>query len=219
MVDTPTEVGHSATSDSAASPGRQRRLQWGLRSLCLLVVAVAVWTADFVNRKENAALRARVAVVSPLARELLIDDPKQVAVVRLEPMWWEDNQWDVYLPDGEYRLCVATHRVADNGLAPIVANMRLGSGRHLLSLEQQEQNDEWHISASSDGAKLVSVNEPKAWGPGDITTGGADFDRSTQLDPAKPIVLFRSQFPRGDSFSVRLAPTDGVLFWIERVAP
>ena len=43
------------------------RPQIGLRSLCLLLVAIAVWMTYFVNRRQNAILLARIAVMAPLA--------------------------------------------------------------------------------------------------------------------------------------------------------
>lgn len=135
MSDLPPDPNELPISHPAVNRTGRQRWQIGLQTLCLLVVAVAVWTTFFVNRRQNALLQAKIAVMRPLARDLVIDDLKQIAVVKLNELWMGDHRWDIYLPDGKYRLCMATHEVARTGLAPIVQSNLVGGGRHQIALE------------------------------------------------------------------------------------
>src|SRR4051812_6583864 len=94
------------------------RWQFGLRSLILMTAALAAWLTVFVNRRFNETLESRIQVMRPLAHVLEIDDPSKVAIVRLEEYWYDDHRWEVYLPAGQYQVCLATREIDNNGLAP-----------------------------------------------------------------------------------------------------
>ncbi len=117
MPDIPHQPSEPGDSQPATKGPRRQRWQVGLRTLILLVAAIAVWTTYFLNRHQNAALEARIKTMLPLAHELIADDPKKVAVVKLEENWFDENRWDIFLPDGEYRLCLAMRGIESDGLA------------------------------------------------------------------------------------------------------
>jgi hypothetical protein len=205
----------------ASKPPGRRRWQVGLRSLFLLMAAIAVWMAYFVNRRHNAALEARIKTLVPLAHELIIDDPKKIAVVRMEEYWYDENRWDLYLPEGRYRLCIATRGVDDQGFAPVVKTAPIEAGRHQLALEQRQGKDAWRVITLWDGKELMAVEEPKDWDPGLGAMSSADYALSQQLPPDQPVVLFRRRFSRRDGKGVTTSstgPTEGILLWIERTA-
>ena len=129
-----------------------------------------------------------------LARELVVDDETKAAIVKLEELWMDDNRWDVYLPPGQFRLCVATRAIGDDGLAPVVASRPVGPGRHTIGLTLRKEKAGWSVEASCDGAKPVTAEEPLAWNAdkGSTTIGG--FSESTTLPATVPIILHRCTF-------------------------
>ena len=221
MSEMPLPVNERDESLPPAKQAHRVRWQLGVRTLLLLMAAIAVWMAYFVNRRHNAALAARIKAMVPLAHELVIEDAKKIAVVKLEEYWMDENRWELYLPEGQYRLCVATHGIDSNGLAPVVKSTPIEAGRHLLALEQRRDNDVWRITAVWDGRERIAVEEPKAWNPGTGSEGGGQYSLSEQLPPDQPAVLFRRRFLHADGkgrMMTPLGPTEGLLLWIERTA-
>lgn len=124
-------------------PARAGRSHWqlGLRGMILFTAVCAVWMTVLLNRRHNALLEARIATMRPLARELVVEDPAKVAVVKLDELWDDDHRWDLYLPPGRYRLCLATRQIVDQGLAPVVASQPIGPGRHLIGLALRKKKN------------------------------------------------------------------------------
>lgn len=209
----------NAPQDESAVSNRPVRNRWqiGLQTLCLLVVAVGVWTNFAVNRSRNAELEARIAVMRPLARELTIEDPGKIAIIKLDELWMGDNQWDLYLPEGRYRLCMATHDIKQSGLAPVVKSARIGPGRHHIELAQQEIKAGWQVVARWDGVGEISTDELKAWDTGSSSTSEGGYTTSTQLPADQLVTLLRLQFiVQGTRTTTSSASADGILLWIER---
>ncbi|MHC5540008.1 hypothetical protein ACYOEI_17455 [Singulisphaera rosea] len=199
---------------------RPRRAGWkvNLRTLFLLVAAIAVWMTVVINRRHNETLEARIAVMRPMVRELEIDDPAKIALVSLEPRWYDDHQWEVYLPDGSYRVALATRGVGEEGLAPVKASAKIGPGRHRISLELKESKVKaaWVVDADWDGVEQLTAEEPKEWNSDRGSSGGGD----DSLEGARLAVLFRRRFVhhKGDGvWSTPEGPSEGILLWIERI--
>lgn len=204
-------------------PPTKRRglLQLRLRTLFLLTAAVGVWVAVFSHRQRNQFLNQRIAAMRPVARELMVLDPSQIAVVNKEQLWYDENRWEVYLPEGtNYRICLATREIDQQGLAPVVTSAPLAAGKHLLELHQERRDEDWTLRLTGDDANLLAVDEPKAWNPGHGSSGGAAFSQSTQMPADQPAVLFRRRFSQstgtGGSSQTPTGPTDGILIWTER---
>ncbi len=130
MSDGSCEMDEPDGGTPAMGPPGRRRWQVGLRTLFLLMAAIAVWMGYSVNLRDNAALRARIEAMIPIAHELVIDDDAKIAVVKMEPYWYDENRWEIHLPDGSYRLCIATRGVDENGFAPVKKSAAIGAGRH-----------------------------------------------------------------------------------------
>jgi hypothetical protein len=104
----------SDDSEQSAKPARgasRARWQMGIRTLILSTALVAVWMSVHLDRGRIAALESRIAAMRPMARELIVDDPTRIAVVRKDELWYDDNRWEISLPEGEYRVGVATRDV------------------------------------------------------------------------------------------------------------
>jgi hypothetical protein len=202
-------------------PGR-RRWQVGLRTLFLLMAAIAVWMAYFINRRHNAALAARIEAMVPLAHELIVDDPKKIAVVKREEHWYGENQWEIYLPEGRYRLCLATRGIGNDGLANVMKSAPIAAGRHQLDLEQRRDKEVLRVRLLWDGTELIATEEPTSdRAVGSYTTTGVQSSITEQLSPDQPAILLRRRFMRQDRQNPMATPGetfDGVLVWIERTA-
>ena len=205
-------------SDPIVTRPRPKGLQFGLRTLFMLMAAIAVWTTYFSNRHHIAVLEAGITAMRPLAHELIVNDADKIAVVKLAELWYDENRWEISLPDGVYRLCLATREIDTDGLAPVVKSEPLAAGRHSLQLEQQEVNAGWRVTVAGDGKTLLAVEEPKPWYPGSGSTGGGLHSESAQLTPDQSVVLFRRRFTRPDGagqVKSPSGPTEGILLWIE----
>jgi hypothetical protein len=182
---------------------------------------MAVWLAFFVNRNFNARLATRIESMRHLAHVLESDDPSKVAIVRLEEYWYDDHSWDLYLPEGRYQVCMATHEIDTNGLAPVVKRSPILAGRHQLSLEQERKDEVWRVTIGWDGKELLAVEEPKEWDAARGSSGGSEVGESEQRPANQPIVVFRRRFLKDigkGQYTTPTGPTEGILLWIEKVA-
>lgn len=205
-------------SDAETTPRRRKVWQFGTQTLLLLVALVAVWFTVWTNLRRIQVLEARIEATIPLARELVIDDPLQFAVVKKDERWYDENQWVIHVPPGRFRLCVATHEVDGQGLAPVARSVPVPEGRHEVSLEQRPGESSWRIAVTLDGAEAMSVEEPKAWDPGVSSIGGGRHERSSQYAVSRPLGLFRRRFSQPDAkgtFTTPTGPANGILLWIE----
>jgi hypothetical protein len=209
------------TTSCPPSPARRARWQVGLRTMALLLAAIAVWMTYFINRRRNPELEARIAVMRPLAHELVVDDASKIAAVKLEELWFDDNAWDVHLPNRDYRLCVATRGIDENGMPSVLKSVRLKPGRHRLAVAVKKEKSSWRIAVDWDGGNVIDVAEPLDWNPDVGSSGGGVFSTSTQFDDRSAAVFFRRRFMRKDDRGSHSAdgPTEGVMLWIERAAP
>jgi hypothetical protein len=172
-------------------PDRAPRSRWqvGLRGLMLFTAAFAVWTTYLLNRHHNASLAARIPAMRPFAHELVVADETKAAVVKLEELWPDDDRWDVYLPPGQYRLCLATRGIGYNGVPPAETSQPIQPGRHTIELAIRKTKSGWRVEASSDGARLLTVDETPEWNPIKTFSADGDFSKSTTLPAGELIVL------------------------------
>ncbi len=141
--------------------------------------------------------------------------------MKREELWFDENQWELYLPPGAYRLCMATRQIDNHGLAPVVKSVPFFAGRHRLALEQRDLKSGWRVVVTCDGAERIVAEEPKGWDEGSGSTGGGEFSTNAQLPADQPVVLFRRRFSKrvpgqaGSSSQTPNGPTEGLMLWIE----
>lgn len=217
MRENPCDPGKLTDENPPVVSFEPKRFQIGLKTLCLFVVAVALWTSYFVNHRQNRELESKIAVMALLVRELVVDDPSQIAIVRLED-WMEQEQWDVYLPEGKYQLWMATRDIGPTGLAPKGKSALIEAGTHHITLERRETKTGWRMTVRWDGDGQFSIEEPKDWYTGSASgMVGANYDKSTQLTAKQPVRLRGNRFiPPGRS-TVPDGPVDGLVLWLEPV--
>jgi hypothetical protein len=153
----------------------------------LLTAAIAVWLTYWVNRQHNASLAARIPAMRPLAHELVVADETKAAVVKLEELWPDDDRWDVYLPAGEYRLCLSTRGIGYDGAPPPETSQPVGPGFHTIALAVRKEASGPGVEVLCDGARLLTADETPGWKPD--KTFWMDFSRSTTLPADDLIVL------------------------------
>jgi hypothetical protein len=208
-------------------PPRRSRWQIGLRTFSLFIVAIAVWMTDIANRRENERIEAGIETMLPIARELAITDPTQITAVKRQESWYDENIWDLHLPKGQFRLCLATREIAPSSsvLPPVVRSRPLSPGKHTVALELDKTDDLWRVSVSIDQDESLEVEEPKEWNEGVGSSGGSQISESRPFPPDKPVVLFHRRFSRQTKNSssglqtsrTPSGPSEGLMIWIEPV--
>lgn len=203
--------------ETTPEPARVRRgrFQVGLRVLFWLTAAFAVGITVFINHRENQRLTAKIESLRSLARELVVDDPAQYAVVKLHDTWSDENRWDVHLPPGRYRVCFASRGVDVNGLPEAFRSAPIEAGRHRLGMDLETVKSGTRIRITRDGGPCLTIDETGDW----AGTGGwgsvGDFSTSQQLPASPSLVLLRRR--NSHQYGVPTGPEPGLLLWIERV--
>ena len=208
-----------AAVDASAVATRPRTwLQFGLRGMLLLTALVAVWGTHFLNMRSTEQLKARVAVMRHMAAELTVDDPSRITVVKLPPLWYDEQKWDVFLPADGYRLCLATEEVDEKGFAPVDQAVSLPEGRVRLELVQNRNDRGWRVTILQDDREAMAVDKPTRWDAGVGSSGGGHFDRQQELAADEQVVLMRRRFTikSTNNYETPPGPTAGVLLWIEK---
>jgi hypothetical protein len=219
MSDTPHPPVEPTNPADAAPRHDPKRWQIRLQTLLLVTAAIAVWMMAFLNDRENRVLRARIDATSPVAHELIIDDPGQIAVVKLDEWWNFEHEWDISLPDGRYRLCLATRGIAFQGLAPVASSKPISAGRHRVRLHAPLDEKTQTVTADWDGKAPLSVEAPRYSRDGSTWTEEQPFTVSEQVPAGEPVVLLRRRITQLSGTGTSPAseePTEGILLWIER---
>ncbi len=211
-----------AKVEDVAQRKRRFALRWSLQTLFLVTAVVAVWVAVFHYRQQNTRLEREVASIRQMAREFVVEDEEQIAIVMLPQTWFDESRWKIHLPKGDYVMRLATRQVSEKGLAPVLDETPISPGRHEIELLHSDQRDCREITVTFDGQSLIEVVERPDWFPGHGSVGGSEIGACEQLSPGKPVVLFRRRFTRpsktGQSPTPK-GPTEGLMLWIEPVEP
>jgi hypothetical protein len=163
----------------------------------------------------------------PLARELVVKDQNKIAVVKCEETWYDENEWEVYLPSDGYQLSLATQEIDQNNTTTPAPSksVPLPAGRFRLALTQESHNGGWQVRVTKDGEELIAVDEPLAWYPSAGSVGGGNYTTSQQFKPTEDVLLFHRRFSKivqtgtnTTTSQTPKTPSEGVALWIEPVA-
>ncbi len=193
-------------------------LQWNLRTMFSLTAVMAVWIAYSCLLLQNARLQQEITLMQEWDGELLIKDTEQIAVVRLPETWNDENRWDIHLPEGEYVMRLATREIGEQGLAPVVEETVVNSGKHRIELLQSDEGEYRRIAVMVNDRSLIKTAEAS-----DKKTVGssvlAGLSTCTQFPPQEPVVLYRRRFIPGMGVNMVGYIGNGLLLWIERIEP
>jgi hypothetical protein len=203
------------------TPPAERRWQLSLQTTCLMVLATAAGITVAINHREIPILKSRIESARALVRELDVTNPKAYHAVKLNQLWNDDERWEVYVPDGERRLYLATHEIKGAKTPPPVKSLPLRQGRHQFSLKTTRDAEGWRISVEVDDGSVIEANEPKSWNAGIGTSGGGEIANSTEFAPHKPLILFQQLMLVPDGAQSWTTPRsgNGIQLWIDRDQP
>ena len=227
------DVGASDTSElQEARPRRRRfRLQWSLQTLLLLTAAVAVWVAYVRLRQQIPRLEQEIDSLGQMARELIVEDEEQIAVVMLPPMWYGESRWEIYLPEGEYVMRLGTRQIDDQltslvlgpdkeRFPPAVGETPIGAGHHRIELMRSEEWRGREITVLLDDRPVIEAEEEPDWNTGGTSTGASEIGDCVQRPAHEPLVLYRRRFylrQKGGQYVAPKGPAKGLMLWIEPV--
>lgn len=198
-------------------------MQWNIATLLLLTAVVGVWTSYVHMTSEQERMDAELDSLLQLARELVIDDPSQYAIVERHEEWNAEDVWEVHLPEGNgYVLKLATRGIAmkvrvrgipRDDFPETFQAAELTPGKHVISLEKTFDGEGLSARVIVDGTRAVEAHESDDWKPQGGYSSDGNHIRSTQSSPDQPLELIRIRF---HNQSPGVSKFNGVLLWIER---
>jgi hypothetical protein len=210
------------SQDPQVMPGLgvlRRRWQWSLRTLLLLTAAIAGWTAYVQVGRQSEVLRQEIDRMEAVARKLVVNDPRQFAVVEQPQVWRNDDRWHVFLPPGgAYRLKLATREVDMANFPEAPWQHSLEPGRHEIAFRLDIESS--RLAVDIDGEQVIEASEGGGWNASAWSGHGGYYERVQQMPVSEPLLLVRRRFNipsvGGGSQSAPPGPVDGILLWIER---
>jgi hypothetical protein len=137
----------------------RRNFRFGLRSLLLLFAAIGSWLVYAKHRETYVALDKEVAVMKRLLGEVSVTDDTQFAIAAEPAIWNDERVWNVYLPEGTFRICLAFQAVNDTSFPVHEHRARINSGHHRIVVRRDQKGT---VSVLIDGDEVMTdVGEPK----------------------------------------------------------
>lgn len=200
-------------SEIPAEPIPKRHGFLKLQNALWLIAVIAVWYSLYLKNHDVKRLKSRIALLQPLARELVVDDPTKFAVVFRQPSWMDENQWEIHVPPGAFNLCLATHDVVfDQIPEKLEKSAPLEPGRHLIKLDHVKTPTGWRLSLMCDGTEILTANETAEWYGTGSSQGGSLHSSSQQVAADQPVTLFHRQYVPDYR---NTATGNGIVLWIE----
>jgi len=219
-------------------PGR-RRLRFGLRTILLLVVIIALAVAQItaIRRVQQVtAINLRLAQENKKLRVeagyLEVEDPSKVAVLQLPQLDELTWRWKVYLPNGRW---LAKHRLREipvkgGGTIRDSGSAALDGGREVLvaASVRRGANGEWQfIMQVGESSSRNSLGDNHGLVPAAGHSGRHSSSpgrgKVATFEPTETIELLRLRTddvvetsPSSSTTKETKEPTDGILIWLER---
>ena len=138
--------------------------RFSLTTFLLFVAAISVWVACYVLGQQVADLKTKLRPLQVVSNSLIVDDPAQIAVVRVDVSTvLRDFRWRVYLPpvsnDETFVLCMAQDSNCPAKLPSIdsgnVKQFPIQSGTHEISFIEMAQSEEEKAERRAEARRQV----------------------------------------------------------------
>lgn len=173
---------------------QQSALQIGLRHLLLATIAVAIWTAHYINTYTIASQTTKLARLQKVSQDLVINDPSRIATVSRDDDLDSPFHWSIYIPNDDYEILFTTRNI-DSGKHPTqILSHPLTPGRFELLIRQTEQENGFAIVVTRNEQELFRVNETKDWRSSFSHFSSGLPKYSQQHDGKSPIDIIRLRF-------------------------
>jgi hypothetical protein len=201
--------------------GRRGLLRWlprfgfprfGLRSLLLLVAAVATWMSYYTGRQKIAETTRAIESLHAIAPELYVRNPDEYACLAIDR---DDSirEYHCYLPpDRKYKINLVANKEFDqNEVVPPEFTAEIPPGEHRILLD--EQHDKLIVRVGEQTLLEVPRKRPTTFSS---SSTGASEGYQQQWHPIDaPLLLVRLN---EKVFSAKWDdPGPGIILWIERV--
>ncbi len=221
-------------NDQACEKSVNRRWQLSLSTMLLLVTLFAVGAGFVKARHDRNELQRLLATLRPMTRELSVDNPTQIAVVRRVPTLSNELIFDAYIPKPlvptqVHRLCLVLEEIVDSGPFDVLFPQPTGSfdlqpGIHSIELRSTEAdkndvNSEHRFVVLVDGETVIKAKRPAVWQASNGWTSYGTISQSQAFDAKEAVQLLRRRNNEPNkNFSLSAPakkPTNGVLLWID----
>lgn len=215
-------------------PEKRWKLQLTLGNLLLLIAAVAAVFANIRASQRLRSARATVNNLRPIARELLVEDETEIAVVTRMPTRYGELIFDVFIPEspetsGSHELALACDEIEgrreDSSYPRPDQTVPIGPGRHSIEIRHEKQNadrksDPGHrVQILLDDAVVIRQSRPAQWQSGSGWSSSGPLKKTETYDPGRPVELHRRRFYRPTPTGSSTPPADeaahGILLWIQ----
>ncbi len=127
--------------------------QISLRTLLLLTACAAVWSGVWIGTNEMERLQTILQQTRSLVRELVIHDRTRLAVIRQDEHFFDENKWQVYVPESGCTIHLVTTALGREPVTsgPSEASAKLEYGVHTVELKVEELSDKWLVTVGRFG--------------------------------------------------------------------
>ncbi len=221
-------------NDESRSTLVNRRWQLSLSTMLLLVTLFAVGAAFVKTRHDRIRVQQLLGTMRSMTRELAVDDPTQIAIVRRLPTLSNELIFDVHIPARMvptqiHRLCLAVEEIVDVGPPDVVfprptESVGLQPGTHSIELchfaaDKNDVNSEHRFEVLVDGEVALNVKRPADWQVSNGWSSNGSITETQSFDAGKTVQLFRRRnnepTKNGSRSTPPNQPANGILLWIE----
>ena len=211
---------------------QKRKLQVSIWSLLLLIAACGIWIAYRKSVTDIAKFEKRLTGLRWIARELIVEDPQQLAAVKRLPKLLGENIWDVHIPEiqGKHfdmRLImddVPTNSQSESVQLEPLKHAVLMPGKHAIELRYKAKESQGNaiLTVLVDGETVIEEIRLEDWVDSSGSSSSSSVgSNSLSFDNEQILHLLKLRFTIKQKNGGRTAtqkPGPGIFLWIEMVS-